>query len=196
MTPILISPRFQIYDDFLTDEECADLRAASEPGLQPDSVVDRLTGASRTMRARTSWGTSFAKRANGVIQRIEDQVAEITNTHVSQGECVQILKYLPGQEYQPHYDWFDERDPGSAKHLEGGGQRIITALVYLNDCEQGGATELTAIQTKIYPRTGRLLIFRYPRCDRDTLHAGLPVELGEKWVATLWIRERTWTSVL
>jgi hypothetical protein len=28
------------------------------------------------------------------------------------------------------------------------------------------------------------------RPDADTLHAGLPVERGEKWLGTLWLRER------
>jgi hypothetical protein len=28
------------------------------------------------------------------------------------------------------------------------------------------------------------------RPDPDTLHAGVPVERGEKWLATLWLRQR------
>jgi hypothetical protein len=33
-------------------------------------------------------------------------------------------------------------------------------------------------------------LFADGRPDPDSLHAGTPVERGEKWLATLWIRQR------
>ena len=43
------------------------------------------------------------------------------------------------------------------------------------------------------PRPGAALAFRNVLADgttdEDSLHAGLPVRRGEKWIATLWIRE-------
>ena len=44
------------------------------------------------------------------------------------------------------------------------------------------------------PVKGNAVFFVYKRpdgtLDEDTLHAGLPVERGEKWIATKWLRER------
>ena len=48
------------------------------------------------------------------------------------------------------------------------------------------------------PRAGAAIAFRNLKADGqpdpDSLHAGLPVERGEKWLATLWIRERRYRA--
>ena len=46
----------------------------------------------------------------------------------------------------------------------------------------------------IAPVPGRAVVFDNlladGRPDPESLHAGLPVARGEKWLATLWLRER------
>lgn len=43
--------------------------------------------------------------------------------------------------------------------MKDGGNRVITALVYLNEPEEGGETDLVNLGLKIYPATGKLLVF-------------------------------------
>ena len=44
----------------------------------------------------------------------EDQtIAALLAWPVSHGEGLQVLRYRPGAEYQPHYDYFDPKEPGT-----------------------------------------------------------------------------------
>ena len=48
-------------------------------------------------------------------------------------ELTTLLHYRPGEEFLPHYDFFDLSNPGSAREVAQKGQRSVTCLVYLND---------------------------------------------------------------
>ena len=51
------------------------------------------------------------------------------------GEPIQILRYENGQQYVPHFDFF--QDP---VNVAAGGHRIATVLMYLSNVERGGET--------------------------------------------------------
>ena len=66
--------------------------------------------------------------------------------------------------------------------------------MYLNDVPAGGATVFPDLGLEVAPRRGHGVYFEYANAagqvDDATLHAGAPVELGEKWVLTKWMRAR------
>jgi len=68
--------------------------------------------------------------------------------------------------------------------------------MYLNTAEGGGETHFPEVDLKVTPIQGDAILFFnvHPdgECDRQSLHASLPVTTGEKWVATKWIRERAY----
>ena len=111
------------------------------------------------------------------------------------GEGLQILRYAPGAQYRPHYDYFDPAEPGTATILRRGGQRLATLVIYLQEPEQGGATTFPDVGLEVAPRRGTGVFFSYEQPDSATrtLHGGAPVLAGEKWVATKWLREREFT---
>ena len=96
-----------------------------------------------------------------------------------------VLRYQQGQEYRPHLDAL----PG----LEN--QRVLTALVYLNDAYLGGETEFTRLGLKVKGRKGDVLVFRNTTADGSpdpiSEHAGLPVVNGIKYLGSRWIRDRS-----
>lgn len=51
------------------------------------------------------------------------------------GEDMQVLRYEPGQKYDPHYDYFVDK-----VNIARGGHRIATVLMYLSDVVKGGET--------------------------------------------------------
>jgi prolyl 4-hydroxylase len=51
------------------------------------------------------------------------------------GESTQILHYKNGEKYEPHYDYFHDKNNQAL-----GGHRIATVLMYLSDVEKGGET--------------------------------------------------------
>ncbi|KZV15472.1 prolyl 4-hydroxylase alpha subunit [Dorcoceras hygrometricum] len=124
------------------------------------------------------------------VARLEQRIAELFDIPVSHGEGLQILHYLPGQEYQPHYDWFDPGQPGYAAITARGGQRIASVVMYLNTPEAGGGTAFPEVGLTVTALRGSAVYFAYEGGDASSLHAGLPVQRGEKWIATKWLRER------
>jgi prolyl 4-hydroxylase len=108
---------------------------------------------------------------------------------VDHGEGLQVLHYLPGQQYEPHYDWFDPEQPGFPAITAKGGQRIASLVMYLNTPDGGGGTAFPEIGLTVTALRGSAVYFAYDTGDTSSLHAGLPVTKGEKWIATKWLRE-------
>jgi prolyl 4-hydroxylase len=185
-------PRIVTFGGLLTADECAALIALATPRLARSETVDQGSGGSEVNRARTSDGMFFERAETPFIARLEERFAALLQWPVTHGEGLQVLRYRPGAEYRPHHDYFDPSHPGTQAVLQRGGQRVGTLLVYLNAPEAGGATVFPDVALEINPVPGNAVFFSYDRPDpiTRTLHGGAPVLAGEKWVATLWMRER------
>ena len=81
------------------------------------------------------------------------------STSLSHAESYQVIHYDETEEYQPHFDTFDPSEYEYVDYLENGGQRIITALAYLNDVEQGGETSFPTIDKVVKPKKGKIVVF-------------------------------------
>lgn len=73
--------------------------------------------------------------------------------------------------------------------------RYATILVYLNDDFTGGETIFPKLNIKIKPKIGKVLIF-YSLDSKentilDSLHGGLPITSGVKWICNKWYRMDT-----
>lgn len=185
------APRVIVFASLLADEECDELVALSRERLARSETVHSATGGTEVNAARTSDGMFFARAENALVRRIEARIAALLNWPVDHGEGVQVLRYAPGAEYRPHYDYFDPADPGTPVILERGGQRVASLVMYLNTPPRGGATTFPDAGFAVAPRRGNAVFFSYgrPHPDTRTLHGGAPVLEGEKWVATKWLRE-------
>ena len=184
-------PRVVVFGNLLSDEECEALIELSQPKLARSQTVDNQTGGEEVNSARTSDGMFFTRAENPVVERVEKRLAELLNWPFENGEGLQILRYRMGAEYVPHYDYFDPAQPGTAKIVQRGGQRVATIVMYLRTPERGGATVFPDIGLAVQPVKGSGVFFSYdrPHPDTKTLHGGTPVTLGEKYVATKWLRE-------
>jgi len=179
------SPAVWTFDCFASRAECLYLIDTAEPLFAQSSVVDPNTGKLRPHPVRTSDGAMFPWASEDlVISALNRRIAAASNTEAEFGEPLQILRYMPGQEYRPHLDAL----PNASN------QRILTMLVYLNDGYSGGETFFTRTGLKIAGSTGDGLLFRNTgpggHSDHNAEHAGLPVIRGEKFIASRWIREQ------
>lgn len=184
-------PRIVVFQDFLSPEECAELIALAQPRLARSETVVNATGGSEVNAARTSQGMFFGRGESGLCARIEARIAALLQWPVEHGEGIQVLRYAPGAEYRPHYDYFDPTQAGTAAILQRGGQRVGTLLMYLNTPKAGGATTFPDAGITVHAVTGVAVFFAYPlpTPQTKTLHGGAPVLEGEKWVATKWLRQ-------
>ncbi len=184
-------PRVVVFGNLLSDEECESLIELAQPKLARSQTVDNQTGGEEVNSARTSDGMFFTRSENSVCDRVEKRLAELLNWPFENGEGLQVLRYRMGAQYVPHYDYFDPAQPGTAKIVQRGGQRVATVVMYLRTPERGGATVFPDIGLEVQPVKGSGVFFSYdrPHPDTKTLHGGTPVTLGEKYVATKWLRQ-------
>lgn len=186
------SPPLLVLQDLLSTDECHALIDAARPRMTRSLTVDVKTGGEELHQDRTSDGMFFTRGESELISRIEARMAKLLNWPVENGEGLQVLRYGPGAEYKPHYDYFDPAEPGTPGILQRGGQRVATLVMYLNEPEAGGATVFPDIGFKVVPQRGSAVFFSYAQAHpaSRTLHGGEPVLAGEKWIATKWLRER------
>jgi prolyl 4-hydroxylase len=191
----LRNPRVVVFGNLLTHDECDELVALAGRRLSRSETVVTSTGSSEVNVARTSDGMFFERGENAMCQRIEARIAALLDWPIENGEGLQILRYRPGAEYKPHYDYFDPSQPGTPTILKRGGQRVATLVAYLNTPERGGATTFPDVNLEVAPVKGNAVFFSYERAHpmTRTLHGGAPVLAGEKWVATKWLREGRFT---
>lgn len=95
-------------------------------------------------------------------------------------EGFRIIRYAPNATAPEHHTW----------HCDGGQEplgahpRVLAAIVYLSQPEEGGETLFLNQGRAVKPKCGRVLIFpsAFPY-----IHAGKPVTKGRKYAATLMI---------
>ena len=185
-------PRVVVFANLLSPQECEALCQAAQPRLERSETVEVATGGNEVNAARTSDGMFFQRAETEFIAGIERRIAELVNWPVQRGEGLQILRYRPGAQYRPHFDYFDPAQPGTARMVERGGQRVGTLIIYLRAPQVGGATVFPDAGLEVAPVPGHAVFFSYdqPVPATLTLHGGAPVLAGEKWVATKWMRQR------
>ena len=189
-------PTIVFLDNVLSHDECDELVARSRDRLTRSTTVNPEDGKDAVIEARSSEGTFFPLNADEFIAKIDHRVAALMGMPVANGEGLQILHYHIGGQYTPHYDYFSPQEPGSKPHIANGGQRVSSLVMYLNHVEDGGATVFPELGLQVGPKKGGAVYFEYcnsrGQLDQLSLHGGLPVLQGEKWIATKWMRERTY----
>jgi prolyl 4-hydroxylase len=187
----MCNPRVVVFGDLLSPDECEEIISLARARLKRSKAVQTDTGGSEVHPDRTSEGMFFKRGEYPVCKTVEARFAELMQWPLEKGEGLQVLRYGPGAEYKPHYDYFDPALPGTPSILKRGGQRVATLVCYLNTPTRGGATVFPDIQLEVAPVQGNAVFFSYDRahsCSRS-LHGGAPVVEGEKWVVTKWLRE-------
>lgn len=196
-------PRVSVIDRLLSADECRLLIVSARPHLHASRTLDPTSGQALNMELRTSHDAQFDPVLESLAVRlVQWRMAAAAGLELVEAEPLIVLRYAPGQEYKPHRDYLP---PASiARDGPQAGNRRRTICVYLNPVLAGGATAFPAAGLQVEPLPGRAVVFDnmtydaaspQGRPDPDSLHAGTPVEAGEKWLATLWIRQgryRAW----
>jgi prolyl 4-hydroxylase len=178
-------------DGALTALQASYLCHAARPSLAPALVRDPQSGRALRLPFRTNSATIIAaNHANLTVRLIERSLIQIAQMPMLNAEDLGLLHYGVNEEYKPHRDYLHDPNlmgPGTP------GQRVRTLFCYLNEPTLGGETEFLHWNQRVSPKLGRVVVFDNMiagKVDPDSVHAGLPVLAGEKWLATLWLRER------
>ena len=158
-------------------------------------ISDTRTSSNSWLKRKTNKITdSIFTRASDLLA-VEDRKL----TMEENAEYMQVVKYKNGQKYDSHHDWGVSGYPES---------RYITLLLYLSDPaspQAGGETSFpkgvledrngpvsnSEGGFKVVPVKGNAVIFYNLLEDGNgddlALHAALPVNEGEKWLANFWV---------
>jgi prolyl 4-hydroxylase len=183
----------QVYyhPDFLSDADCDGLIAMIDANRRPSTLL----AESKDPEFRTSESCDLDRWAPAV-RAIDERMADLLGIDPEFGETMQGQRYAPGQQFRAHYDWFNEQQAYWAAMKESGGQRTWTAMIYLNDVAEGGATWFPQAGVRVAPKRGLLLAWNNMGEDGApnvaTLHEGTPVVRGVKYIVTKWFREHRW----
>lgn len=177
--------------NFFSPVECGRLMSIIDAVAQPSRAYD----AEYDSGYRTSY-SGDVDPFDPFIRNLQRRIDDLLGIDPSYGETIQGQRYMPGQQFQAHTDWFPGNSPYWEAEKDNGGQRSITAMAYLNPVEEGGATHFPRLGVSVEPRPGALLIWNNadPKGVPNpwTIHAGRPVVRGVKYVITKWYRTRKW----
>ena len=186
-----LDPLVGVRNNVISPIECAYLIELAKPHIKRAGVV--LDDGYKPSEGRTGSNHWLKYDEDDVVKAIGKRIADIVGLPLENAESMQIIHYGPEQEYRPHFDAFNLSLPKGQRAAKWGGQRLVTALVYLNTVEAGGATQFPKLGITVPALPGRMVIFHNTTDDISgphplSLHAGMPVEAGEKWAFNMWFR--------
>ncbi|XP_017845691.1 prolyl 4-hydroxylase subunit alpha-2 isoform X1 [Drosophila busckii] len=189
-----LEPLVLSYHDMLPASSLAQLRQMATPHMKR-STVNSVPGAGQRQKSafRVSKNAWLPYSTHPLMQRMLRDVGAASGLDMTYCEQLQVANYGVGGHYEPHWDFFR-----NAQHYPPEeGNRMATAIFYLSEVEQGGATAFPFLDFAVRPQQGSVLFWynlhRSSDMDFRTKHAGCPVLKGSKWIANIWIHEATQT---
>jgi hypothetical protein len=125
--------RHDVKDVLLSDAKDAEDEGHTTRDVHLDGVRRELrdepkkTPPGEISAGRTSWNCRVSAThpaVRGAIQR----AAYLSKVFPSHAEPAQVVRYLPGQKYNKHHDYFDRAAPSFYAKTKNGGQRLTTGL--------------------------------------------------------------------
>jgi prolyl 4-hydroxylase len=198
------SPPVLTLDNFLTADECQNVREVAERKTSSHRVGSATFQGALSTRTSTSWFCHYID-----LPVLIAKAHHILGVPLETMEEPQIVRYKGGEEFSWHYDEVPK------PQLSNGGQRLATLLVYLADTPsgRGGGTTFRDLKESstsssslvMQPQKGSALLF-FPSFadgspDDRTLHKsevlkGDDNEDDHKWIVQMWTHQRDYKAAL
>lgn len=189
-------PEIQLYvfQDFLGQRDCQILIDKIDAHAVPSSLYK----GTEQPGFRTS-SSCHLNRWDPDVARIETKMTQVLGIDNNFAETMQGQRYHLGQEFKAHHDFFHTSQDYWLQEGPAGGQRTWTAMIFLNNVDDGGATEFPHIKIGVRPQAGTMLMWNNMNPDGTmnykTLHTGTPVKAGVKHIITKWYRQNNWMAL-
>ena len=178
----------KIYENFITDRECKHILKTAENKYENSSLGGSSISKSNINLNIRSSSVCFLPKNDEIIKKIILRVCKLTKTNFENVEDLQVVKYHKNGFYKPHYD------SDIKKKSEDISFRVLTFLLYLNDDYIGGQTKFPKLNFTVQPKKNSALLFHNLDDSKQyfneySLHGGLPIKEGIKYVANIWIHD-------
>jgi len=193
------TPRVRFAKDFAPSWVCDWLIEHARDRLAPGMMYSGATRADGVEATRRCSDYQFEiLNTDLVLLLVRERISALTRLPVAAMEPPRVFHYALGEEIKPHYDRLND-GPGRFGELKSyQGDRIATFLLYLNDDFEGGELDFPKVGFRHKGAKGDALYFTHVdvagKPDKLSLHAGLPITRGEKWVLSQWIHDRPFTA--
>jgi hypothetical protein len=192
-TELSSDPVVAYYDDLVSPIECDYIINLAKDKIQRAKVSLDKESAIIPGRSGSNCWLRYAEDA--IVKSIGARIAALVGIPLENAEALQVIHYDFSQEYRGHYDAYDLSTERGQRCCKFGGQRLVTALIYLNDVPKGGATTFAKLNTEVAAKKGRVALFHNTSDDQSkphpkSFHAGSPVISGEKWACNIWFHAR------
>jgi hypothetical protein len=163
-----------------------------------DKSRTEFSGIQRNGSLTSSSNIALKRISTKIEKDIKSLICSELNWEYNRLEPMGIVRYHKGEEYKPHYDdfgpiYFYHRKYSDANKLNIAGNRVSTAIIYLNDDYTGGETEFILTGNIVIPETGKLIAWNnidsQGRRIDNALHCGRMVEKGTKYIVSVHLRE-------
>jgi hypothetical protein len=189
------APRVRMAKGFTVPRVCDWVCQKARGRMRPATMYDGTTKTENVDPHRTCSDFQFdILKTDLVLLLLRARVSALTKLPTAFMEPPRIFHYALGEDIKPHYDRIGNEVEGYGK--EGGylGDRIVTFILYLNDDFEGGELDFPKAGFRCKGAKGDAVYFAHvdPSGKQDplSLHAGLPISKGEKWVLSQWIHDR------
>jgi prolyl 4-hydroxylase len=200
------TPKIRTMDGVVPERVCDDIIAWGRDKLIPGKVVNSIDGKSiADSSMRTASVAKFDEQMPH-YEKIADGINALTGINKNRFEKLTLTHYTEGQFFKTHQDYFIELDYNENYtnetniRCQEGGNRVSTIILYLNTVDEGGETHFPWLDIAVKPLKGRLCQFDYDYDEWEsnvrTQHAAVPVISGEKWIITIWVREKALTEIV
>ena len=178
-------PIIYVVSNFISDQEC-------------DAFIDAAKANEKYEHQMTPglYQALVSHNLNNHVHEVSKRLSILVKMPINNLEAISIRKlWAYGDEYKPHFDSFDQQTPEGRKKWFPGGQRIITTT-YLNDVEEGGATDFPDIGVYKQPNKGDVLVVH--NCLNDGSNTNIKsqrstreIVSGSRWTSTSFFRQES-----
>jgi len=220
LTTLSEAPRIFYIDNFLTEEECDLIISLAKEKLVRSKVggTYEASAESDVRTSRQAWIDVDSLKLPK-LSAIRSRVEALTRVPSFLAEFMQVVSYDVGQFYLFHTDVSRREAHTDNPYYQGGGNRLVTVLFYMNHVEPGCGGETVfpaAFQPTSYPdpccdasacpnalrvspKKGAAIMwynleeedqYEGKNLDVRTIHAGCPVKCGHKFAANYWVRNK------
>jgi prolyl 4-hydroxylase len=176
------------YSNFCEVELCEKFISLANSKFKPAATLGKNIDG-----YRVADGCWLKSDEDEYVSKYIKMVSSLVGIPIINMENIHIVKYEVGGQYKDHHDFLHPGESYYEEQMKRGGQRTHTVLLYLNDNFSGGETNFPSIGKKIKPETAKIVVWSNLNddgtLDYDSIHAGLPVISGTKYIATIWIRQ-------
>ncbi|XP_070852667.1 prolyl 4-hydroxylase subunit alpha-1-like isoform X3 [Drosophila suzukii] len=184
-----IDPFISLLHDMISPKESDLIRSSSKEHILPSNYYDGEVQALVVGSSRFSKSVWYKNSYSKATLKITERLGDATGLDMNHTEFFQVINYGLGGFFETHMDL----KLSNKVRFQGNADRIATAIFYLSNVTQGGATFFPNLNITVFPKPGSALFWfnldHKGNHQIETMHTGCPVIVGSKWVVSKFIKD-------